>query len=242
MQYWHISVSGRVTFIYGSREHKYGNVHFHFSCILSLGNDKNILLSSHGSYIANPNLRTMPLLLILPIFGVLSAKFGLIEKANKFSCWCLPYYGNMLPRPQIGHNTDGRKSYLVLLHSFITSYAAVLLTNFCVVLVSMIVVYCAILMRIRHIRQENETTPLNGATRAMVVEGQREAKKRVLIFISIYVVTGAMTLICGIININVQLYYINKHRDFPPANISMDFINRFMILEVAILPNVALTA
>ena len=40
---------------------------------------------------------------------------------------------------------------------------------------------------------ENETTPLNGATRAMVVEGQREAKKRVLIFISIYVVTGAMS-------------------------------------------------
>ena len=38
----------------------------------------------------------------------------------------------------------------------------------------------------------NENTPLYGATQAMILAGHKDAKKRVLLFFSVYVITGAM--------------------------------------------------
>ena len=73
---------------------------------------------------------------------------------------CLPYYGNVLPRPQLGYgNGEVNKPiplhhnhtvvmllqeanrYLIHLHYFITSYAVVLISNFSVVLCCMAIIY-----------------------------------------------------------------------------------------------------
>ncbi|CAI8054501.1 hypothetical protein GBAR_LOCUS29739 [Geodia barretti] len=48
-------------------------------------------------------------LIVVP-FGVLSQKYQLVHKAKKCSCCtlskhrCLPFYGNVLPRPPIGYH------------------------------------------------------------------------------------------------------------------------------------------
>ena len=41
--------------------------------------------------------------------------------------------------------------------------------------------------------ENNETTHLYGATRAMILEGHKDAKKRVLLFFLVYVITGTMS-------------------------------------------------
>ena len=38
--------------------------------------------------------------------------------------------------------------------------------------------------------ENNENTPLYGATLAMILAGQKDAKKRVFLFFSIYFITG----------------------------------------------------
>ena len=43
------------------------------------------------------------------------------------------------------------------------------------------------------ISENNENTPLYGATQAMILAGHKDAKKRVLLFFSIYVITGTMS-------------------------------------------------
>ena len=44
-----------------------------------------------------------------------------------------------------------------------------------------------------HSSDNNENTPLYGATRAMILAGQKDAKKRVFLFISIFFVTGIIS-------------------------------------------------
>ena len=39
----------------------------------------------------------------------------------------------------------------------------------------------------------NENRPLFGATQAMILEGQKDAKKRIFLFVSIFIITGVMS-------------------------------------------------
>ena len=39
--------------------------------------------------------------------------------------------------------------------------------------------------------ENNENTPLYGATQAMILAGQKDAKKRVFLFFAVYVITGS---------------------------------------------------
>ena len=41
--------------------------------------------------------------------------------------------------------------------------------------------------------ENNESTPLYGATRAMILAGQKDAKKRVFLFFSIFFVVGLIS-------------------------------------------------
>ena len=47
----------------------------------------------------NPLLssRVVPVLVVLALFGGLSATTRLVSDANKCSCWCFPHLGNVLP-------------------------------------------------------------------------------------------------------------------------------------------------
>ena len=42
-------------------------------------------------------------------------------------------------------------------------------------------------------QENNENTPLYGATRAMILEGHKDAKKRVFLFFLVYIFTGFMS-------------------------------------------------
>ncbi|CAI8022381.1 hypothetical protein GBAR_LOCUS13152 [Geodia barretti] len=91
--------------------------------------------------------------------------------------------------------------YLQQLHYFIASYATVLTVNFVVVLCCMGVTYYKIFRRIKRMiltQENNENTPLYGATRAMILAGQKDAKKRVFLFFSVFFVTGFVTFAFGI--------------------------------------------
>ena len=44
-----------------------------------------------------------------------------------------------------------------------------------------------------NIPERNENTPLFGATQAMILEGQNDAKKRVFLFLSIFFLTGIIS-------------------------------------------------
>ena len=94
---------------------------------------------------------------------------------------CLPFYGNVLPRPPIGYHNDtvsvsklceisnhprgspppqAREWYLHHLHYFTASYSSVLIANFLTVLCCMAVVYCKIFYRIRRmILMQGQTNP-----------------------------------------------------------------------------------
>ena len=106
------------------------------------------------------------------------------------------------------HKND---SYLAHLHYFITSYSTVLISNFTIVFLAMSVIYYKVFYRIRHMIltkgvdgvmdfkcycvHENfpgytEHAPIFGATRAKILEGQKGAKRRVLLFFSIYIISG----------------------------------------------------
>jgi hypothetical protein len=151
---------------------------------------------------------TLPVLLIVAVFTGLSVSYDLLENAKIYSCWCLPYYGNVLPRPKIGYSEPitGRDCYLHYLHFYVTSYSLLLTSNFAIVFCCMVVIYFKAFRRIRHMRlmqgkstncmhwklccTDRENMPLLGATRAMILEGLRDAKKRVFFFVAIFFVTG----------------------------------------------------
>jgi hypothetical protein len=46
---------------------------------------------------------TLPIPLVMIPFGVIAERYNIVEKANNCSCWCLPYYGNLLPRAKMGY-------------------------------------------------------------------------------------------------------------------------------------------
>ena len=104
--------------------------------------------------------------------------------------------------------------YLRRLQYFIASYSVVLIINYTFVLCCMAVVYYKAFRRIRRmihtqginfnptqmksiyqifLSERNENTPLYGATQAMILEGQRDAKRRVLLFFFSYILTGGMS-------------------------------------------------
>ena len=41
--------------------------------------------------------------------------------------------------------------------------------------------------------ENNENSPLYGATQAMILAGQKDAKKRVFFFFVVYIISGAMS-------------------------------------------------
>ena len=104
--------------------------------------------------------------------------------------------------------------YLAQLYYFMAYYSAELVANFTFVLCCMAVVYFKLFRRIRRMirgkctgmlstvyidfsSENNETTPLYGATRPMILEGHKDAKKRVLLFFLVYVITGTMSEYLG---------------------------------------------
>ena len=55
--------------------------------------------------------------------------------------------------------------------------------------------------------ENTEIATLNAATRAMILAGHKDAKKRVLLFFSVYFITGAMSKWCFTqISLNVTRY------------------------------------
>jgi hypothetical protein len=88
--------------------------------------------------------------------------------------------------------------YLHHLHYYVTAYSAVIVANFTTVFCCMAVIYLKAFCRIRRMiltKKNNENTPLNGATQAMILAAHKDAKKRVLIFFSVYFISGAMSIV-----------------------------------------------
>ncbi|CAI8022377.1 hypothetical protein GBAR_LOCUS13152 [Geodia barretti] len=168
-------------------------------------------------------------------FGVIAHKYKIVDKADNCSCWCLPFYGNVLPRAKLGlHNNVEENMYLQQLHYFIASYATVLTVNFVVVLCCMAVTYYKIFRRIKRMiltQENNENTPLYGATRAMILAGQKDAKKRVFLFFSVFFVTGFVISVFGIFTFNIILL---KHHNNHTAKI---FIFISLIFEALFVPS-----
>ncbi|CAI8021527.1 hypothetical protein GBAR_LOCUS12752, partial [Geodia barretti] len=102
------------------------------------------------SFIAYSTAWLLPMTLIVIPFGVLSQKYQLVRKANMCSCWCLPFYGNVLPRPPIGYHIGSGGQYLDQLHYFITSYSVLLAANYLVVFSCMVVIYYKVFHRIKN--------------------------------------------------------------------------------------------
>ncbi|CAI8022129.1 hypothetical protein GBAR_LOCUS13015 [Geodia barretti] len=140
---------------------------------------------------------TLPIPLVMIPFGVIAQRYNIVEKANNCSCWCLPYYGNLLPRGKTGYgNGQEGDMYLHHLHDYVTAYSAVLVANFTTVFCCMVVIYLKAFCRIRRMiltKKNNENAPLNGATQAMILAAHKDAKKRVLIFFFAYFISGAMS-------------------------------------------------
>ena len=117
--------------------------------------------------------------------------------------------------PCYEHMSQAQYHYLHHLLQFVASYSAVMAANFSTVFASMAVLYWKVFRRIRRMRktqgkhtgtfadhramlspfqftEQNETTPLFGATQAMILEGQKDAKKRVFLFLVVFLITGIM--------------------------------------------------
>ncbi|CAI8049987.1 hypothetical protein GBAR_LOCUS27504 [Geodia barretti] len=158
---------------------------------------------------------SLPVALVLSPFSVLSVKYGLIQKATDCACWCLPFYGNGLPRLQLGSvNSVGEEDYKLLLHHFISSYSVVLIANFAIVLCSLAAVYIRVFLRIRQIKMmqaQAEGVPLRGANQAMIVAGQKDAQTRVTLFLSIYFLSGIITFAFGVANLATQREQTQHH-------------------------------
>ena len=108
-------------------------------------------------------------------------------------------------------NYQKNDSCLAHLHYFIASYSTVLISNLTIVFLAMSVIYYKVFYRIRYMiltkglggvmnfkyyfvhenfPGDTEHAPIFGGTWAKILEGQKRAKRRVLLFFSIYIISG----------------------------------------------------
>ncbi|CAI8027914.1 hypothetical protein GBAR_LOCUS15900 [Geodia barretti] len=82
----------------------------------------------------------------------------------------------------------------------------------------------------------SENTPLYGATRAMILAGQKDAKKRVFLFLTIYVITGFMIMYYGVVNIIIFNFEpsLTDKRNFN-TNEEVNFY--YLLLEALLAPS-----
>ncbi|CAI8027918.1 hypothetical protein GBAR_LOCUS15900 [Geodia barretti] len=182
----------------------------------------------------------LPVPLTMIPFGVIAQQYKIVEKANNCSCWCLPNYGNIIPRPQLeATNGHAGNEYLHHLHYLLTFYSALLILNFATVLCCMAVIYYKVLRQIKRMmltQGNSENTPLYGATRAMILAGQKDAKKRVFLFLTIYVITGFMIMYYGVVNIIIFNFEpsLTDKRNFN-TNEEVNFY--YLLLEALLAPS-----
>jgi hypothetical protein len=134
----------------------------------------------------------VPAVAVLFIFGIVASKYGLIQNATKCSCWCLPYFINIVPLAFLEDEASANYTYhtrvVVLSSSFIL--VVVYLCGFSL-LISM---YCLILRHIRRVRDLHAKPPssptIYGSVGEMLMKGHSQAKKRVVYFLLAFIVTG----------------------------------------------------
>ncbi|CAI8027048.1 hypothetical protein GBAR_LOCUS15487 [Geodia barretti] len=180
---------------------------------------------------------TLPIILIMIPFGVISQYYKIVDQANNCSCWCLPFYGNVLPHPQIGHQ-NVKDNYRFHLHRFIMSYSVILILNFTVVFCCMAVIYFKVFRRIKHMstqQENNNNATLYGATQAMILAGQKDAKKRVFIFFTIYIISGVMTFVFGLFMIVTLVRMYNGNTLDPKKDLKITYT--FLLLEAIFVPS-----
>ncbi|XP_064392957.1 transmembrane protein 116-like [Halichondria panicea] len=133
-----------------------------------------------------------PIVVVMIFFGIVSSATNLVSKANSCSCYCLPALGNVLP--YVLPRDVGSAMYQYSANSVIFMYGMILMAHYLVCLIMLVVIYRKLLMYIKAMRKEYENTRADtytyGATGALLVQGQVKAKKRVLYFITVFVVNG----------------------------------------------------
>ncbi|CAI8027916.1 hypothetical protein GBAR_LOCUS15900 [Geodia barretti] len=103
----------------------------------------------------------------------------------------------------------------------------------------MAVIYYKVLRQIKRMmltQGNSENTPLYGATRAMILAGQKDAKKRVFLFLTIYVITGFMIMYYGVVNIIIFNFEpsLTDKRNFN-TNEEVNFY--YLLLEALLAPS-----
>jgi hypothetical protein len=133
----------------------------------------------------------LPAASVLIIFGIVASRYSLVEKATECSCWCLPFFINIVPVAYPEYEAAGMYFYhtkMVVLAS-----SVILLIVYFFGFATLVVMYWKILSHIRRLREsaKSPTSPtVYGSVGELLMKGHSQAKKRVVFFLSAFVVTG----------------------------------------------------
>ncbi|CAI8054987.1 hypothetical protein GBAR_LOCUS30006 [Geodia barretti] len=149
----------------------------------------------------------LPAASVLIIFGIVASRYSLVEKATDCSCWCLPFFINIVPvaYPKYEVTIDLLKaSGLYFYHTkmVVLASSVILLIVYFFGFATLVIMYWKILRHIRRLREsaKSPTSPtVYGSVGELLMKGHSQAKKRVLCFLSAFVITGlANVVLCAI--------------------------------------------
>lgn len=140
----------------------------------------------------------LPLILIILGFGSLEGVYKLLHRIQNCSCWCVPYFGNVVP---LAYEHDQATAYYSENTRYVVAiYGYVVGTNYLVVFILLVIIYWKILRWIRVLRRQNRSQRSQaqyGGLDIILLRSETQARRRVIYFLTVFTITGFANLFLG---------------------------------------------
>lgn len=188
---------------------------------------------------------SFPLFFIILVFSVtIGSNADGLSSVNECSCRCLPSLINILPRV-----TNFDKNIQHLQARLIIGLGIVIILHYLLAFMLLLVLYKIILNKIKKIRQEHEqlvfgrkaidnsSHSIYGSAEKNRIEiGHSEAKKRVVLFISVFICSGLFNMILAIFLVVFLSSYLANVHDEHSHNSLVELFKVFISAQSLTLP------
>ncbi|XP_019861081.1 PREDICTED: transmembrane protein 116-like [Amphimedon queenslandica] len=168
---------------------------------------------------------SFPLFFIILVFSVtIGSNTDLLSKVNECSCWCIPSLINIFPAVK-----DINKNTMIMRHlqaRLMVGLGIVIILHYLLAFILLMVLYKKILNKIKKIRQEHEQlvfgrkaidnsnhSKYGSAEKNRIEVGHSEAKKRVVLFISVFICSGLFNMVLAILLVVFLSSYLAHDHD-----------------------------
>lgn len=171
----------------------------------------------------------LPVILVMVPFSLVASYYHLVRDANKCSCRCLPYFGNVVPMASPRDNDTAY--YLHHMSMLVASYGMIVVGHYLVGFVLLVVVYWKILKLIQKVKKnlldQTGVHKTYGVTSNIIVQGQSRAKQRVVYFLTVFLISGFFNLV---LSFAFVVYESVQLRHVPTAMDREDVLPLFVLL------------